>query len=282
MQKLNISRCFSITNQGIQHIASNLPQLTYLNVAHCSSVSDEGVSIISSSNLPRLCRLNVSYCGLSDVGVENLRTMSLARAEQMEELNLSFCWTLSISIGTLSQVLSNLKRLNIAGCYMINENGFKSICCNMNKLEHLSIAFCDGFDNECAVMLTRMIQLKHLDMKMCSTVLTEDSFLLIASRLLQLEHLNLYRNKNVTDAVLLCVASCLKHIKVLIMDNNCQLTSVGIVRCVETGLFHRLDHFSVAGCVNVQLQHRDLDMLRCTNEMEDVLLCESDMAHSSA
>ena len=48
LQFLDISHCYSITGAGIRALASGLPQLQYLNIFHCRNITDAGREIARS------------------------------------------------------------------------------------------------------------------------------------------------------------------------------------------------------------------------------------------
>lgn len=115
------------------------------------------------------------------------------------------------------KTFTGLKVLSLSGCYMLSESSFLAISEFLKNLQVLHIAFCDGFSNSCASHLANMKQLTSLDMKMCSASLTEESFLLLTENLINLQYLNLYRNKNISDAVLSNIAKYLLRLKELIL-----------------------------------------------------------------
>lgn len=259
LEQLDISRCFSITNESLKCIAKSLNCLKSLNIAHCSSVTDEGIQALASQHLSHLKRLNLSYCILSDQALNEFTERS---AFDLFELNLNFCWTLCHSIPELVQSFSNLQSLSLSGCYMVTEKGFLAISEHLKYLKNLQIAFCDGFTNSCAIHLARMSQLERLDMKMCSSSLNEDIFLQLMQNLINLKYLNLYRNRQVTDAVLFEIGRSLTKLEELILDHCPQLTTEGVQRCAPLGLYRRLKNLSLIGCVYVSQSCKELTLLK--------------------
>jgi hypothetical protein len=122
LQRLDLSFCHLITDEGIVSIGRNMPELQLLAIAHCTDVTEEGVQAIAKG-CRKLVYLDMAYCrrvtdrglrsilrhcpqlGYLDVrGVNNLTTAELRRAERQVDDVQGLPWKDVIAADLISTV----------------------------------------------------------------------------------------------------------------------------------------------------------------------------------
>ncbi|XP_030586948.1 LOW QUALITY PROTEIN: dynein regulatory complex subunit 6 [Archocentrus centrarchus] len=136
LQYLDISHCSKVTDVGIQYLTKgcSATKLRELNVSHCSHITDISVMRIAQ-RLYKLFHLNLGYCvRLTDSAVEWLSGSCLC------SLDLSGCNIQDQGLAALEGI--PLKKLVIAQCLAVTDIGIKKLCKNVRDLEHVDISHC--------------------------------------------------------------------------------------------------------------------------------------------
>ncbi|KAG8534102.1 uncharacterized protein KY384_000946 [Bacidia gigantensis] len=95
LRHLDLSRCASLTDVGVQALAYNVPDLIGLQISHCSEITDDALSDIFKS-VPNLTHLDLEELdGLSNSSLHNLAQSPCN--ERLQHLNISFCENLGDS-----------------------------------------------------------------------------------------------------------------------------------------------------------------------------------------
>ena len=122
LQRLDVSFCHLITDEGLLAIARNMPELELLAMSQCSDVTEEGVQAVAKG-CRKLVYLDMAHCmrvtdrGLRSVlrhcprllyldvrGVNNLTTAELRRAERHVEEVHGLPWKDVIAADLMSTV----------------------------------------------------------------------------------------------------------------------------------------------------------------------------------
>ena len=73
LTKIELLKCYNITDAGLQHLAQGCPNLTDVNLFDCSKVTDSGLQHLAQG-CPNLAKINLKGCGkIRDAGVEHLK-----------------------------------------------------------------------------------------------------------------------------------------------------------------------------------------------------------------
>ena len=92
---LDFSRCRALTDQGIQFLAHNVPDLCGLQLSHCDGLTDEALAGVLDS-APYLTHLDLEELDdLSNVTLHNIAKSPCAKT--LQHLNLSYCESLGDS-----------------------------------------------------------------------------------------------------------------------------------------------------------------------------------------
>ena len=89
LRHLDFSRCNTLTDQGVQILAYNVPKLVGLQASHCQSLTDDALTDLLAT-IPHLTHLDLEEVdGLSN---KTLKTLAKAPcASQLEHLCISYC-----------------------------------------------------------------------------------------------------------------------------------------------------------------------------------------------
>ncbi|EKX46362.1 hypothetical protein GUITHDRAFT_138435 [Guillardia theta CCMP2712] len=120
LERLDLSFCEFVTDEGVLSIARSLGRLELLSLSHCHEISEEGIIAIAKG---QLVYLDISYCkritdrGLKAIlrfcsslrhldlrGVNNLTTAELRRVDRQVETVLGLPWKEPVAADLLSTV----------------------------------------------------------------------------------------------------------------------------------------------------------------------------------
>lgn len=148
---LDLTDCEEVTEVSLHHIANGLSKLSTLNLTGCHEIRDNGVVQINK-NCTLLTTFNLSHCQLLTDNV----TDSFSRLKFLENLVLRNCHLLTdVGIAALSKTTS-LTSLDITGCQRLTDVGMAALAngCFGDKLLSLQMAWCinigdDGITSIC-------------------------------------------------------------------------------------------------------------------------------------
>lgn len=122
LERLDLSHCLLVTDEGILALANSLPLLQLLAVSHCPTITEEGISAIAKG-CKKLLFLDMSYChlitdrGLTAVlkscrvlryldvtGLNNLSTAELRRASRQVRMVKGLPWKEIVAADLMSTV----------------------------------------------------------------------------------------------------------------------------------------------------------------------------------
>ncbi|XP_026444482.1 F-box/LRR-repeat protein 12-like [Papaver somniferum] len=138
LQRINLSYCTSISDQGIGFLSQECRQLRSVSISHCRSVT--GTGFIGCSET--LIHVEADSCKLEPDGISGL-----VSAGGLEHLNLSdLSWCIHgdglARIGQGSAV--NLRVLNLRMCRNATDEAIMMISKGCPILQEWSLAFCHG------------------------------------------------------------------------------------------------------------------------------------------
>jgi len=161
LKYLNLRKC-NITNNGM-HIFTALTNLTHLNLS-CNPMCTKMNGLSYVAQLPQLKRLNLEDCLTGNKGFEyiaeltNLTELSLATFEDHDVFTDSIS---EVGLKFISR-LKNLQKLDLTGCYFVNDVVIEIIG-KLTNLKALGLQGCSitdiGFSS-----ITKLTNLTSLDM----------------------------------------------------------------------------------------------------------------------
>lgn len=105
MQVLSLARCLTITEDGISHVARNLPKLRSLSLADIGTVTDASLATLAEC-CPKLEEMDLSHGGdgVTDAGVGALAALGM-----LQSINVMDCTRVTdVSIAMLLRECAQL------------------------------------------------------------------------------------------------------------------------------------------------------------------------------
>ncbi|XP_023943348.2 F-box/LRR-repeat protein fbxl-1 [Bicyclus anynana] len=172
LDSLELQSCDQLTNTGIMALTKYQQTLRELNIALCTRVTDLSLRYICN-NLVNLEYLNIRRCrAVTNLGLSELHK------------------------------LNKLKRLNIAQCELISEEGIEyGICQKVNLiLEELDLNSLNLHQNVAIMISEKLPNLRYLDLSYCFNAVTDMSIQKIFKNQVHLRTLKLTYCDRVSDA----------------------------------------------------------------------------------
>uniref|UniRef100_A0A8D2IU83 F-box/LRR-repeat protein 15-like leucin rich repeat domain-containing protein n=1 Tax=Varanus komodoensis TaxID=61221 RepID=A0A8D2IU83_VARKO len=194
LRVLDLSSCVSLTNRGVQVIASHLLRLTVLRLAWCKELTDWGLlgdleqdtwvlkdlskqdlqekHQASLSALTCLQELDLTACGkLTDTSIA--KVMNFPELRQLA-LSLVPCIT-DTSLLAIAHNCRALEQLSLSHCVNLTDTGFVEAASSLHRLQHLVLSGCNQLTPQTLKAIGRECQqLKCLDVSMCSKISMTD------------------------------------------------------------------------------------------------------------
>ncbi|KAF7729417.1 hypothetical protein EC973_004396 [Apophysomyces ossiformis] len=204
LEKLNLGWCRNISGQAVRAIAQGCRGLRYLKLNGCPQLDEATMAILGQ--LPCLSHLCLAYCtSLTDNGLlEFLQSSS----SPLTHLNLSSCSRLTdASLRHLALHCKHLSHLELAGCILLTDQGFCYLALRLRTLVNLDLEDLQQITGATVKALAN--NQPHLD-RLClsnCTQIGDDAIihLILHGVCHQLQHLEL-DNCTVTDEVLDSIA----------------------------------------------------------------------------
>eukprot|EP01038_Epipyxis_sp_PR26KG_P005892 gene5892-8130_t len=153
LEILILEGCVQLTDVGIEYINKQCKKLLIFNINECVHVSYEPLQSLLKANR-RLTTLQISRIGmLNDYGLSTLTSILATHnnhnnngqqnPSNLTSLDVSYNIALSdFSLINLSQVCSKLKVFNLSGCRKVTDEGISAICSNCWYLQSLNLEDC--------------------------------------------------------------------------------------------------------------------------------------------
>lgn len=159
LESLNISRCGSITDDGmfwLQYIRS----LQELDISGCSEISSGGIEQLRL--LPKLKRLYLQE-------MKVMRCCSLREMFSLEVLNLRDCFWVNDAVLSDLSLCRNLRFLNLRNCSNFTDLGLRNLL-ELKELESVNLRGCCQITDFGVTLLSDLIGLKDLDLSFLNQV----------------------------------------------------------------------------------------------------------------
>ncbi len=171
-----------ISDAGLENL-SGMTKLVDLSLAFSTGMTDEGLQHLKP--LKNLQRLDLQECRLNGSGFEHL-----SETKKLQDLN---CENMPLTDEGLAQIgkFVALERLNLYGA-KVTANGLKSIA-GLRNLKHLQLAYCYNINDSALESLSGLTKLVELDLTSC--ILVSDAGVKHLEKLKNLRLLNLIRTR---------------------------------------------------------------------------------------
>ncbi|WOL12170.1 hypothetical protein Cni_G20935 [Canna indica] len=196
LAKIGLSKCKSVTDEGISELVAGCVDLMTIDLTCCHLLTDKALMAIGE-HCKKLSCLRLESCNLiTEKGLDRIGTC----CSNLEEIDLTDCSICNTAMQYLSRC-SKLMVLKLGLCDKISDEGLVHIASNCKLLRELD--------------LYRCIQI------------TDDGLAAIATGCKKLQKLNLCYCTQITDKGMKHV-SCLEGLSDLELRGLCHVTSVGI------------------------------------------------------
>lgn len=188
---LELAHCSRLSDVAILRMTLCCTQLEVLDMSHLELVTDVALLAIGKS-CHRLRRLRMPHCRqISDIGVE-----AVVRSNpKLEELALSFCERVSDRcFPTIGKCCPSLATLEVELCMQLSNSAVKHLAAGLagsNTLKRLNLAGCRRIGDEGLLAVAKSCsRLTELNVRQCDK-LTDVSVRAVTHHCLELEVLNL-------------------------------------------------------------------------------------------
>lgn len=181
----------NLTEQAsFSDVVNRCPSMICLDISRSRTFSDRLVDIPES-----LEELNVSKClWLSNKNLENM----IEICPNLSKITMSSNVQTDYAGWGLLRKLKKLNKLDISGCFQVNDEDFKIILQACRKVTHFYMQLCTGLSDEAFYELAKNIpKLTDLDISRCS--ISDAALIDLVTRCKQLYTLNLTRCTNLTE-----------------------------------------------------------------------------------
>ncbi|KAI8380853.1 hypothetical protein BD560DRAFT_365461 [Blakeslea trispora] len=245
LERLNLSWCRNLTGAGVLNLVQSCSHLTHLKLNGCPQLDNTMHSL--GRLLPNLVYLNLAACtSLTDACLSDFFEGNPAL--QLTHLTLSSCSRLTdTSVRMISLHAKQLTHLELSGCIRLTDHGFAFLCLRL-QLVYLDLEDIQQITGATLVSIANhQTQLEHLCLSNCTQISDEDVIQLVTqSHSKHLCHLEL-DNCTITDRTLLAIADYLVNQPSKILERQ-QLT-IEVLDCssiTEEGIREALVK---AGCL---------------------------------
>ena len=218
LKVFSIAGCKQMGVEDLTGILDRMHHLRELDLEDCDHIHDECLQCIAASNLNQLTTLNLSFCvSIFDPGLEAIAGSlpSLAKLQLRSVDNIT-----SQGVSAILQRCSQLKILDLAHCDWLSDSGMEDIVMgrtghppqtqqarnsrghegSLSLLEELDLSCAKISDEGVKLISEHMPGLKHLKIGQC-LMLTDVSLRHIGSNLLNLVTIDAYGCKFSSSAI---------------------------------------------------------------------------------
>jgi len=193
IEKLDLSNCYNITDEGLSHVLQKGSHLTSLNISFLSQILG---TCFSSHNLKSLTYFNMTHCKHIDdkaleqflIHIEKLQSLHLRRCKGITELgiffiaqNCRFLQTLDVAdcshvqfdkcLKYLASSCRELTGLNMSFCTRTSKTGFYDLSLGQQNFKSLNLSYCLQITDSIIRHFTLSIGgLQYLSLRGCSKI----------------------------------------------------------------------------------------------------------------
>ena len=223
----------NVNDLSLELIAKHLPNLTFLDLTDCLSITSKGISCIAR-NLPKLRHLMFDGSEPCEPGDEppffassyrdlELMFCEIAKLSELRSLML-FNGITNSSIQTLVKNLPNLTSLSVGHNNSISDKTCELIGTHLQRLEYLLLSSRKMSEKGFTVLTSKLKKLMSLNLEYCGNI-TDKCMERMAPNLLHLESFTLSK---LTDVGVKHLAMNLKGLTKLVLRDSRKLTNVGV------------------------------------------------------
>eukprot|EP00899_Mesostigma_viride_P025353 jgi/Mesvir1/6001/Mv00749-RA.1 len=227
LRELRLARCKVVTDASIIAIAEHCPLLEVLGVAECEDVSDASVIIVAER-----CRsfkaLDAACCGR--VTDESVSVLARRRSGTLRKLSVSECpGVTDAGVREIADRCRQLRQLNVSGCTGVTDASVCAVGRGCGRLQQLFVAGCGGVtDLGVAALAEGCPFLQHLIVSGCPGV-TDEGMGAVASGCGGLQLLDVAECGGVTLEGIRLVGKACKQLHYLYAE-ECVGMSEGVLR----------------------------------------------------
>ncbi|XP_077218584.1 uncharacterized protein LOC143852846 isoform X1 [Tasmannia lanceolata] len=189
--EIGLSRCTGVTDEGVSVLVSS--NLMTLDLTCCNMLTDNAILAIANSCKKLVC-LRLESCSLiTEEGFDRLGSC----CPSLQELDLTDCNVNDAGLKCLSRC-SELLDLKLGLCADITHKGLFHIGSNCKKLQQLDLYHCSGISDEGLAALARGCR-KLKKLNLCYCIQISDQGLKHLSSLEELSDLELRRLVKITS-----------------------------------------------------------------------------------
>lgn len=242
LRLVHLDGCDSVTDDAIQVLVENCPQICFLDVSWCKLLSAvaistimcyadqlqslrvEGLTCIGPSAFQAIClegscKLKALHCSMCSPGLTDECLTMLAHSRHTETLRLidiSYCFDATdAGVVELARECTRLEFLGLEQCDLVTSKSLEAIAQHMPHLWELNIKHCPQIGDVGISAITKHCpELRGLEWSDCVQVTTA-GLSNIPHHLTNLQRLHLRDCEELTDTVLSAVLQQCPHLRVL-------------------------------------------------------------------
>ncbi|KAI8343003.1 cyclic nucleotide-binding-like protein [Chlamydoabsidia padenii] len=218
LHTLDLNSCWLLTDQTLQLLGEQCPQLCHLDLSNCRKITNAGMSrflqATKEHNGTGLEWLSLSYCkNLTDMTMQHLADYT---RDSLVYLNLQRCTKITdqgfIAWGSS---FSKLKEIILVDCSFLTDRAIQCLTQAAGGLERVSLSFCCSLSDTAMYHLAHLHYLVDLDVSFCGAAVSDVSLnLLVDQGSSSLKRLNIRGCVRVTGDGLLSFLSTIKLIEI--------------------------------------------------------------------
>ncbi|ESQ40042.1 hypothetical protein EUTSA_v10012898mg [Eutrema salsugineum] len=267
LKEVSLSKCVSVTDEGLLSLVMKLKDLRKLDITCCRKLS----GVVSITQIANSCPLLVSLkmescslvsreafwsigqkCGLleeldlTDNEIDDEGLKSISSCQSLSSLKLGIC--LNITDKGLSYIgngCSNLRELDLYRSVGITDIGISSIAQGCIQLETINISYCKDITDKSLVSLSRCSLVQTLECRGCPNI-TSQGLAPIAVGCKRLAKLDVKKCPNINDSGLLALAHFSQSLKQISVSET-GVSEVGVVWLTKIGSLQNIAVVKTSG-----------------------------------
>ncbi|CAN6381971.1 unnamed protein product [Urochloa humidicola] len=246
LRTIDVTCCHLLTNDALAAIAENCRMVECLRLESCPFINEKGLERIGT-RCSHLKEIDLTDCRIDDEALQHLASCS-----ELQTLKLGLCS--SISDKGLVYIGSNcakLVELDLYRCSTITDEGLAALAHGCKRIRILNLRYCTQITDAGLKHLSALAELTHLEMR-CLVRITGVGITSIAIGCTSLIELDLKRCYSVDDAGLWALSRYSQNLRQLTIS-YCQVTGLGLchllgsLRCLQDVKMVHLSWVSIEG-----------------------------------